>query len=1035
MASTIYATCLACDVFFGHDPPPADAVESGYYIVRCPSGHRMLRCTSCRYYILHEFGYTMAIHQKRKHLESPPDFEQNISFTDDNSMLFSENNYQPSSVEVDDGAPTLTDKDMLKYGIPADRPHIKKMFQCEGEEDLDTLREEEIIEDLFPSDNTYTSTSNIPLPYNCNNDDGDDTKMKLSDFDQCHMNGSHNKLFFMQQHNYENGGMRGIVNRANGDRGLATEKETRLMFNMLDNLLDMSSSQKEKYLLGYQSLMKCYDTAPNVGIKIPVTVQDANRLCLHNSNSSFANIPCEEPFEIEGHMCINANAKLSTIFAKGTKLALLQDHKGNVYRDGFNGTPAAQDILSEARSNLENGDVNKTCFGYAMVWSDSYEQFGSRKRDGSMWLFVMRVCAPEGLSTSSEHTFCLAFGPSKLDHSSVIEHYMKEFKDMQKGVKRYWPDMEGNEKTVNTSFSLVAYPADLPERNAALYTLLEGLFGMRSGHAGRTDPKHLPSCERCFWSMVELALYLAAPDSSVECPSLRTCNICCKFDQFTTSNAKKFDKTEGTKYPIESCSNLPQPKDREVGISHLVSVEQSFPWLVQVVRFAFDNHSRGLWRYKYTVEAYLQSAAINADIQKRVCDAADRYKKQKIVHEREYIPRVWQLGYSIAIFVEASMHLLAHGIVASIIDLTEAVFSEHNLWSSFTDFAKPYLDDIATFRLDWCRVKSLPKANWLAEDEFGFCRIMLFLYGNFIQQKNIDSSSRNDVLKTSLVNLEQLLCSCQVMVSLLMCKREIPIDRLDIHIRIFLDCCHRFCNNYCPSVTEFWFTKMNFISLLNLPKQIAKFGHIGYTFESVFERYIQIVKPVLKTARKYNIESLGKKMIFLQKESNMAYIRNGLFPELEKKEKPNRYQGGVRIYKSKDEIMNRIAEGRCLSCFYNCQLKNMVMIPYSVGRDTFKVFAVTFTLSKTKNVCGLSCGKFTLATNQSDKLYDKSMLMSAGKNDDIATQFGLLLPYCPSAGLPFESLYSMITHEWLVLGEDGEVDVAKLCTLLFARDL
>lgn len=282
---------------------------------------------------------------------------------------------------------------------------------------------------------------------------------------------------------------------------------------------------------------------------------------------------------------------------------------------------------------------------------------------------------------------------------------------MEKGVVRYSPEFG----FVNTSIGIVAYLADKPENCGIKHTLYGGLYGMRSGYAGKTDPKNLPSCNLCFWSMVDMALYMADPFSYNVPPVIRLCNRCCKFDHFTNSTAKNFDKTEGTKYPTVCGDDGTPPKGREIGITHILTVKQSFPWLVEAVRFAYHNYAEWHWRNLYTVEAFLQSAAINAQTSKRVCNAAVQYRRTNTaVNESEYIPGVWQSGYNIEIFIEATMHLLAHGIISSIIDLTEAVFREHNIWNSFVAYAKPYLVDISSFRLDWCQVKSLPTSNWLA---------------------------------------------------------------------------------------------------------------------------------------------------------------------------------------------------------------------------------------------------------------------------------------------------------------------------------
>lgn len=205
-------------------------------------------------------------------------------------------------------------------------------------------------------------------------------------------------------------------------------------------------------------------------------------------------------------------------------------------------------------------------------------------------------------------------------------------------------------------------------------------------------------------------------------------------------------------------------------------------------------------------------------------------------------------------------------LLGSVLELTDAVFTEHKMWTDFCKFANVFIRDMSNFRLDWCHLKSLPKASWLAEDCFGYGRMMLFIYGQYFLQKNI---ANDTMLGATLTKLKQLLCSCNVIVCLLMSKEQLPKDdgertkylrKLDRHIKVFFSCCHRFSRSYYDSsVTEFWFGKSNFISLLNLPDQIAKFGPLGIYWDGNFERFIQGPKRVLNSVRK-NPSSLMTKM-------------------------------------------------------------------------------------------------------------------------------------------------------------------------------
>ena len=1043
------SSCPLCKSLFDHNS--ASTSTEGYYAVNCNNGHRLLKCahTSCTYVVEQRRAYDMRRHQLNKHTKDDTDYDDatDVLFDNDNQMLADNN--EDTAEDITNSTPPNTNNELdmqisnaiNNYNIPSDiindNPYISLLFQDENDdynEMDDIVRDEQVMEELFLEPNLDNTVRSNNCDVVDNNDDA--TTMNLSQFEEV-MNGTNNARFFCQQHLHRNGGIRDIIQRANDGSfstpditNIASEEETRFMFNALDNMLGKTPTEREMYLQTIPSLLALTKGFKDcVKIEIPTDIKSANRLVLSSKHSSFANLPCEDVFEIDGHVCISASDKLNTILARGTELAYWQDHSGRTNFEGFNGTPIGRAQFEYAKANLVNGKVEQTCFGHIMTWSDAFQPRWSRQRDKSIWLYVMRVCAPPGHSTSEDHTFCLAFGSAKLPHDKVVEHYQRELMTFVDGFRRY----DGKAKAiVNTSFVHAAYLADTPERNAILHLLNGGLYGKRSGHATKIDPKRLPSCDRCFWVAVDIAHHMSSPLSIDEQPTRRVCNQCCQFNHFTDSTAKKFDATEDTDYPIicSQESGLIMPQGRTIGISHILCVKQTFPWLIQGVKVAYYEHSQGRWPYQKTVKAYLAALGVNEGIIKRVIAAAKRYKEGEDVSEDEYIPMLWKLKCDIEMFIEASMHLLGHGIMGSIIDLTEAVFKENNIWTDFMNFANPILKEVAACRLSWCKIQTLPKKNWLAEDEFGFCRLMMSLYGRYIEEKKLDVKFQGMALGAALTSLKQLLCSCQVMISLLMCKKEVSLEKIDVHIKIFLDCCHRFCGEYYGStVTEFWFSKINFVSLLNLTEQISKYGHIGLTWEGVFERFIQIVKPTLQTAR-MNTSSLKRKMILIQKQSNMRYIRDALFPEM-KKEKANRYQGGVRFYPSKGDILSCVANGLPVSCFYNKRIKDRVMVAYSVGRDMFKYVRLAYDI-QSANSCGLCYAKFTLDAVQSDTKYHKSKLASAGKVDDIATQFCLLLPYQSSS--TFASMFSLVTHEWLVLCVDGNITDAMLCKVLFAKD-
>ena len=218
------------------------------------------------------------------------------------------------------------------------------------------------------------------------------------------------------------------------------------------------------------------------------------------------------------------------------------------------------------------------------------------------------------------------------------------------------------------------------------------------------------------------------------------------------------------------------------------------------------------------------------------------------------------------------MHLLGHGIVGTLIEEIKKVMTHHGLWTTFIEFVNPMLEDIASFRLDWCKVKTLPKANWLGEDCFGFARLMYYLFIQFTKKYDI-ATHRVDTTMEQVIALTQVLHSFTAMVYSVMCKDKTHKKRYGILIRIFLTCCSRFCKVYYNgSVKEFWSNKQNFPSLLNLPDQIEKFGHLGLSWDATFEACLGGIKDLLKSARK-NPESLLPRMVLLQKKQHIDILR------------------------------------------------------------------------------------------------------------------------------------------------------------------
>ena len=83
------------------------------------------------------------------------------------------------------------------------------------------------------------------------------------------------------------------------------------------------------------------------------------------------------------------------------------------------------------------------------------------------------------------------------------------------------------------------------------------------------------------------------------------------------------------------------------------------------------------------------------------------------------------------------------------------------------------------------------------------------------------------------------------LLSRLMTNDPIPVETIDEYIKLFLGICHYFegtigypTNNQGIKSSPFWYNKGNFVSLLNLPKQISIFGPVRLHWEGIRERFI-----------------------------------------------------------------------------------------------------------------------------------------------------------------------------------------------------
>ena len=69
------------------------------------------------------------------------------------------------------------------------------------------------------------------------------------------------------------------------------------------------------------------------------------------------------------------------------------------------------------------------------------------------------------------------------------------------------------------------------------------------------------------------------------------------------------------------------------------------------------------------------------------------------------LPVIWTWGVLSDVILDCGMHLVFHGVVVNIVEVSHQFMTDHGLASEFMRMVNPYMLDIATLPLDWCQME------------------------------------------------------------------------------------------------------------------------------------------------------------------------------------------------------------------------------------------------------------------------------------------------------------------------------------------
>ena len=358
-------------------------------------------------------------------------------------------------------------------------------------------------------------------------------------------------------------------------------------------------------------------------------------------------------------------------------------------------------------------------------------------------------------------------------------------------------------------------------------------------------------------------------------------------------------------------------------------------------------------------------------------------------------PKLWHSRMAINSFIDCGMHLIFHGILASVVEVMESFFADHKIATSFERVVNVHLLEIQSLRLEWCKTKPVPKKQWLAENELGLARIIPFIYTTFFNEVSIPQ--RTNVNDRVLPAIIRMIHSLHVMVCMLMSPKDNTETEIDNAVKLFLSGAHQFSKEYWnDDVEPFWSRTGNYPTLLCLPAQQRRHGPVRWYWEGTRERYIQTLKKELTSMRR-NAQYFGKKMVNLYTNNVLDWENDRLFRDNPLAKIASRPLRMYYQYPNWSDVNVKFTSGQVLSAFtYGNESEEKLMIAYGSKRRSGMVSLASVTRSNemegTSSI-GLTYVSYELQREECCEEHVNLKTM-----EDNIRSYCLLLPYSSSVG-------------------------------------
>jgi hypothetical protein len=780
------------------------------------------------------------------------------------------------------------------------------------------------------------------------------------------------------------------------------------------------------------------------GVSVPTCKSDANRYVLKGEYAIMDLLPRPQMHVIAEHACFRLDEVLRLHLAMGrsiefTVIPFPEPQFGEREmrtREEIHGCEAMDELLLSMNELNHNGrtDSSQSYFGYFTDWHDAFLRSYVKQKLNNVWMYMINVPESQLAKTSPYHTYCVAVGSGYLDHTPVLDWFAEQMEGLMKGNDMY---CGRRHRTIHVKMGPVAHLADRPEKAFTLKTALLGTYGKVASWAADVDPKVLPDCDVCYRQRVKNLF-----DVGMDVRNVRgTCARCCQWDLTSTSQAVK-KILPPPNYPTKTDEGAPLPANgREVGVKFIKPIPQSFEMLIASVNYAAYHVRFNLWN-KGNMDAYLRTCAISKRVRDHLWSVIKQNQQDSTMVDDgeiddgynpltddsdDLMPKLWLSRLDINSFIDCGMHLIFHGILASVVEVLESFFADHKIFAAFERTVNVHLLEIQSMRLEWCKTKPVPKKQWLAENELGLARIIPFIYTTFFNQ--VEIPQRTNTNNRVLPRIITMIHSLHVMVCMLMSPRRNTETEIDNAVKLFLSSAHQFSKEYWnENVEPFWSRTGNYPTLLCLPAQQRRHGPVRWYWEGTSERYIQTLKKELTSMRR-NPQYFGKKMVNLFTNNVLDWENERLFRENPLEKITSRPLRMYYQYPTWAEVNMKLRSGQVLSAFlHGNEADAKLMIAFGSKRRSGLVSLAAVTRTNDRQITssiGLPYVRYEL---QKEECCNECLNL-CGVEDNIRS-YCLLLPYLHH-GKDFNMQMAVVFDDWDIVSLNGEKVKMRPCKHVF----